>query len=195
VSRWRTGARVAGVVSLMAVLFAWNEGLFRDRVEGANRSAGETGRFVGPSATVERRRVPATVEVAGGVRARRSASLSSRVPGIVAEVAVEEGARVRAGDVLVRLSAPDLDSRGTAARGAVASARAALEQAERDFRRVAELHERGAATPLERERAQTQLRGARGRLSRALGESKATTTVAGYATLEASRLRACRSSS
>lgn len=184
-SRASTALRVAGVVAVMAILFAWNEGMFRERVAAGGRHDGAAGRFDGRSAIVERRTVPVTVEVAGSVVARRSASLSPRVPGIVAEVTVDEGARVREGDVLVRLSSPDLDSRGSAARGAVAAARAAVEQAEREFRRIAALHERGAATPLERERAETQLRAARGRFSRALGESSATTTIAGYASVEA----------
>lgn len=178
--------QVLAVVAGVVLLFAWNEGAFRDRIEAKEGPPVAATRDPGlVTATAERRAIAKTLEIAAGVRSRRSAALSARVPGVVVEVAVDEGARVRAGDVLVRLSTPDLESRGVASRGAVAAARAALEQAERDLARVRELRGRGAATPLEHERAETALRQAEGALAQALGESRATTTIAGWADVRA----------
>jgi RND family efflux transporter MFP subunit len=184
----RTGRlvlQVLAVVAGMLLLFAWNEGAFRERIAG-DEGPGEA--RPGPvlaTATAERRSIAKTLEIAAGVHARRSAAVSARIPGVVEEIAVDEGARVRAGDVLVRLSTPDLESRGVASRGAVAGARAALEQARRDADRVRELQSRGAGTSLERERAETALRQAEGALAQARGESRATTTIAGYAAIRA----------
>ena len=184
----RTGRlvlQVLAVVAGMLLLFAWNEGAFREQI-AADDAPGSARPDPGlATATAERRSIAKTLEIAAGVHARRSAAVSARVPGVVEDVAVDEGARVRAGDVLVRLSTPDLDSRGVASRGAVAAADAALEQARRDVDRVRELQSRGAATSLERERAETALRRAEGALAQARGESRATTTVAGYAAVRA----------
>lgn len=182
--RWRA-FQIGGVILAMATIFSWNQGYFRERIRGSVEAKDLAPRFEGPTGLAERRRIAKVVEVAGTVRASRSASVSSRVVGVVARVLVEEGARVRSGETLAHLSAPDLDSRGAAARGTVETARAALEQTERDVRRIESLHERGAATRLEREQAETALRQASGGLARAVGESQATTSVAGYASLVA----------
>lgn len=94
-------------------------------------------------------------------------SLASRVAGHVIEVAVEDNAHVRAGDVLVRLDPADSEARVAqaradldvarnrmaAARAAVATAEAEgravdaeLDRARREAARIAALFERGAAS-------------------------------------------------
>jgi HlyD family secretion protein len=72
-----------------------------------------------------------TLVVSGRVLARSKASLGSTVTGRVEGVLVEEGDRVKAGQLLVRL-----DDRETAA--ALAEARARLEQSRGRDRRSAE---------------------------------------------------------
>ncbi len=61
----------------------------------------------GPSnvsvATVERRTFQIRVEALGWIEAVRATNVSAQVPGLVAEVLVEEGDRVEEGDVLLRL--------------------------------------------------------------------------------------------
>jgi membrane fusion protein, multidrug efflux system len=62
-----------------------------------------------------------TLELSGSVTPRRAASLSPRASGLVAEIGVDAGDRVRKGDVLLRLD-------GTLAELAVAEAEATLQE-------------------------------------------------------------------
>jgi len=56
-------------------------------------------------------RLRVTTEVVGTVRAVRSASLAPLISGTVSEVRIGLGTAVRAGDVLVRLSASEVEAR------------------------------------------------------------------------------------
>lgn len=84
--------------------------------------------------------------VPGNVEAARSVSIASRIPGIIERLAVEEGARVRKSDLLVRLDGQELTTQVEAADAAVAAARA-------HFERIKALHEKEAATRQELEEA------------------------------------------
>ncbi|MGB9738455.1 MAG: HlyD family secretion protein [Chloroflexus sp.] len=68
------------------------------------------------------------VTASGEVVARSSADLSFRVPGVVAEVFVEAGDRVKAGDPLVALDARELELQVTQAEANLAQARANYER-------------------------------------------------------------------
>jgi RND family efflux transporter MFP subunit len=82
--------------------------------------------------------------VPGTVEAARVASLASRIPATIQKVAVEEGARVRKGDLLVRLDGRDLSANVEAAEAQLAAARA-----QRD--RIRSLFDKQAATRQELE--------------------------------------------
>ncbi len=62
-------------------------------------------------AQADRTRRPILTDVVGTVRAVRSATIAPLISGTVAEVRVGLGSSVRAGDVLVRLSAREIDAR------------------------------------------------------------------------------------
>lgn len=64
----------------------------------------------------ERALRPVVAEVVGTVRAVRSSTLASMIGGTVAEIRVGLGSSVRAGEVLVRLSAREVDARVQQAR-------------------------------------------------------------------------------
>lgn len=87
------------------------------------------------------------IEVPGTVEAARAAHIASRYSAVVESVAVEEGSRVRAGDVLVRLDGRDLAARLAAAQAGLSASRAQLE-------RVRALHAREAATRQELDAAE-----------------------------------------
>src|SRR3954469_23125714 len=96
---------------------------------------------------------PDTYEATGAVRARSSATLSSKLMAHVQQVSFAVGDRVRTGQTLVTLDARDLDAavrRGEAARAEVqntvpeadqgiAAAKANLDLAQATFRRIDEL--------------------------------------------------------
>jgi RND family efflux transporter MFP subunit len=89
------------------------------------------------------------LDASGYVTARRQATVSAKVTGKVVEVLIEEGQRVKEGDVLARLD--DTEARAqlslnqsqlTLARSQVAEIQAMLAQAERDFVRQSDLFTR-----------------------------------------------------
>jgi membrane fusion protein (multidrug efflux system) len=121
---------------------------------GANgpggKKGGEKGEKVAePLAVAVVRLAPATIErfyrTAGTLRALRTADLVALQPGIVRELNAEEGDRVRAGQVLVRL-----DARGfklQAARDALAA-----RNAEQELRRIEQIAENLPREELDKQR-------------------------------------------
>jgi RND family efflux transporter MFP subunit len=98
------------------------------------------------------------VAVPGTVHARRRATLSARIPASVTELPYEEGQRIQAGAVVVRLD-------DAALRAAVAAAEASLKAAEADLVRAEALLRKGAATPRELEETSARAAGARAQLT------------------------------
>jgi RND family efflux transporter MFP subunit len=131
-----------------------------------------------------------TFEAAGVIRGRTSATLASRVMANVREVLVEPGARVRTGQVLVRLDDRDVSAaarearaRSQAAERAIESARgeqdaadAALALARATHGRISALAGRKSATPQELDQAVAALHAAEARVARsraAMSEAQA----------------------
>ena len=83
---------------------------------------------------------PALSEVTATVRPLRHALLAAKVMGAIEAMPVVLGQRVRAGDVLVRISAGEISAR-------LRQAEAQLSQAQRDLERERALLVKGASTP------------------------------------------------
>jgi HlyD family secretion protein len=86
------------------------------------------------------------LNASGYVTARRAATVSSKVTGKVVEVLIEEGLKVKAGQILARLDDANVKASLKVAEAQLASAKAALEQtrvqlkqASQEFQRVTEL--------------------------------------------------------
>ena len=94
---------------------------------------------------------PMSEEIVGTVRARHSATIASTVSGTVREVRFSVGSRVRSGDVLVRLSAPEIDAK-------VAQAHAVLEHAKLEHERAEKLQRVSAIPSAQFDTAMAQLR-------------------------------------
>ncbi len=101
-------------------------------------------------------------EVVGTVRAKRQATLESKMNGRVLQMPVVLGERVTRGQLIAKLDAPEIAAR-------LEQAEAAQEQAERDWKRASSLFAQQSATRAEYDAAQTRLRGAQG----AVAEAKA----------------------
>ena len=101
-----------------------------------------------------------TTEVVGTVRAVRSATVAPVVSGTVAEVRIGLGSAVRAGDVLVRLSAREVDARLEQTRAVYA-----LAKQERD--RAATLHAQDAISVAQYDAALSHFRVAEARQAEA----------------------------
>ena len=89
------------------------------------------------------------LDASGYVTARRQATVSAKITGKVTEVRIEEGMRVREGDILARLDDTEARAQLSLARAQLSVAtsqegeiRALLQQAESDYRRAQELFQR-----------------------------------------------------
>src|SRR5262245_36146747 len=112
------------------------------------------------TAKAERSSRATVTEVVGTVQASRRATIAPLISGTVAEVRVGLGSSVRAGDVLVRLSAREVEAR-------LEQTRVASEQAARDRARATNLVGQGAMSVAEYESAMSQWSVARARQTEA----------------------------
>jgi RND family efflux transporter MFP subunit len=104
-----------------------------------------------------------TLTATGYLESRWQAAVGAKVPGRIANIPVEEGDKVEAGDVLAELEHSDLDAMLASRRVAVVTAQAQLAetqfnltQAERDVVRERELNRRGVGTDSALEQAETK---------------------------------------
>lgn len=105
---------------------------------------------------------PITEEVVGTVRARLHATLEARLSGRIDALPVVLGQRVKAGELLARVDAAEINAR-------LEQAEASLEHAERELKRLSVLFEKRSVSQADYEAAQARHRVARG----ALAEAKA----------------------
>lgn len=92
------------------------------------------------AAKVEKRAATNQVELVGTVQAVERAEISAKITGNVISLPIEVGTRVKAGQLLVELSAQEISAQ-------VQQAKAQLEQAKRNLAREENLLKRNAATP------------------------------------------------
>jgi RND family efflux transporter MFP subunit len=147
--------------------------------------ASESARFDGPTVLAVERALPVEVEVLGTVRPRRDAVVAARVLGVVTTVEVEEGDRVAAGELLVRVEAEELGARAEAARREVQAAEARLAQARRDLERTRALEAKEAATAVELEHAETGVELAEAQLAAARQAAAGERSVASHLAIRA----------
>jgi len=112
------------------------------------------------------------LDASGYVTARRQATVSAKITGKVTEVRIEEGQRVKEGEVLARLDDTEARAQLTLARAQLAQARsqegeirALLAQAERDYTRQQELAARQLVAVQALDAAQAQRDMLRARLA------------------------------
>jgi len=122
----------------------------------------------------------AILEASGYVTPRRRATVAAKITGRVAEMLVEEGMRVEAGQVLARLDEAEARRRLEAAeaevrvaRARLPEARAGLALADAQFQRVSALHHSGYASDDDRDRARTAYDAARSQVAAAEESLKA----------------------
>jgi len=99
-------------------------------------------------------------EVVGTVRARVRATLEAKISGRIAEMPVRLGQKVEAGQLVARLEAAEVRAR-------LEQAEAALQQTERELKRVKSLYEQQATTRAEYENAESRFLVAKGTLEEA----------------------------
>ncbi|UCF68217.1 MAG: efflux RND transporter periplasmic adaptor subunit, partial [Acidobacteriota bacterium] len=128
--------------------------------------------------------MPDTVSHSGFVRAWARVELASKIMGRIERLSVREGDRVERGQRLVVLEQRDLQAAVSQAQAAVAMARAQLDNASVQHRRMESLHQRGSVTDKNLEDAQAAHRVALAALEQAEANLAATEVQLGYAQLE-----------
>lgn len=113
------------------------------------------------------------LNASGYVTARRAATASSKVTGKVIEVLIEEGMKVKDGQVLARLDDTNVKASLNVAQAQLESAKSALEetraqlkQADLEFQRTIELTRQQIASQADLERAESGAKALQARLSR-----------------------------
>jgi RND family efflux transporter MFP subunit len=113
------------------------------------------------------------LNASGYVVARREATVSSKVTGRVVEVMIEEGMRVKEGQVLARLDASNVSANLEMARAQTRATEAALQETQvrlaeagKEWRRVADLARDRIATAADLDRAEAEVNSLKARLTR-----------------------------
>ncbi len=125
-------------------------------------------------------------EAAGIARPVRVATLSTKLMGTVTAVTVQEGDRVAAGQVLVRLDARDLDARRSQVEAGLAEADALRQDAAVHAGRIRALYADSAATKAQLDQAETGLARAEAGVASARGAAAELAATAAYAEIRAS---------
>jgi multidrug efflux system membrane fusion protein len=122
---------------------------------------------------------------AGEVRAREQVNLSFRVPGKVAQRFVDDGERVKAGQVLARLDDQDLNLQDEASDASVQALKAELDLANAELRRYRGLVDKQLVSKSLFESKQAQARATQARYQQAIAQSKVNANQTGYAVIRA----------
>ena len=154
--RWVWGAAAAGLVLALGGAAAWWFVAGNKPIAVQTTTVRANGQ--GPSAN-------AVLQATGYVTARRMATVSAQITGTLTEVLIDEGFKVRKGQVLARLDDTGLKAGLAAAEAQVRSAeastgqlRAQLAQAEADARRQVELAASGMTTRQNQEQTATAVK-------------------------------------
>lgn len=143
---WR-GSRAARLVVAVALLAAASCGRGEEKAEPA--AAGVT------LAPVVVRDLEERIEATGELRAKDSARIAAEVAGRVTETPYEEGSRVPAGTVVMRIDPERHALERDAARAGLVEAEANLQEQQRSLQRMRELHAGKVASQERLDQAQT----------------------------------------
>jgi multidrug efflux system membrane fusion protein len=122
---------------------------------------------------------------AGEIRAREQVNLSFRVPGKVAQRYVDDGARVKAGQILARLDDQDLSLQDQASEASVKALKADLDLADSELRRYRGLVDKQLVSKSLYDSKQAQAQAARARYQQAVAQARLNTNQTGYAVIRA----------
>ncbi len=112
-------------------------------------------------------RAPIEYTAVGSVVSDQRVEVASRLSGYIREILVQEGDRVRRGQVLARLDAADVDGGIRQGRAAVGATEAAFRDAQIDMERFQRLYERGSVSENEQRKVRLKFEAAREALNQA----------------------------
>jgi RND family efflux transporter MFP subunit len=127
--------------------------------QGAVAQAPRSGQRVVPVevAVAEKKKAPVRIDVLGSVTPIASVAIKSRLETEVVSVHFADGALVNKGDLLFKLDSRAIEAQMREVEAVIASAKAQLEQNERDMDRYTELVAKNAATLVQLNNTRTQV--------------------------------------
>jgi RND family efflux transporter MFP subunit len=153
---WRSQWRLIIIAGALVVFAGWGYFALMGKALAVDTAVAES-----PSGAGGRE---AVLEATGYVTARREAAVSFKIPGKLEQVLIEEGERVKAGQVIARLDDSDASAQLLLAKARLGAAQAQLgqiqvklDQAQRDLKRQQELRSKRLASEEALENAGTQL--------------------------------------
>lgn len=182
--RW-TPARTFCVVATAAFsMVAWGCGGSDTPSETPRPAGNETAVSVRVAEVAEQIRL-VTVTVTGVVEPLRRTTPASRFSGSIVAAPFQEGDRVRAGQLLVRIDAQDLAARRTQAEAQAREAEAVLADTERNLARLRVLYAEHAVARIQLEQAETGAARATAAVATARAALRELDAHTAYATIEA----------
>ena len=146
----------AALVAAAGIAVAMRAGLWSGAVAQAPRANAPQAVPVEVQA-VAKKTVPVRIEVLGSVTPIASVAIKPRVDTEIIEVHFRDGAMVKQGDLLFTLDSRTIEAQAKQMEGQLASAKANLEQAERDVARYTDLVAKSATTIVTLQNAKTQV--------------------------------------
>lgn len=147
----------------------------------AQSPAGSTGATL----AIQETTISATFEATGLAEPVERATLSTRLMGSVTQVLVQEGDRVRAGQVLARIDAREVEAKRAQVEAGIAAAEAMYADAETQAGRFRALYADSAATRYQLDQVETGLARAEAGLQTARAARSELDAVGAYATITA----------
>jgi len=182
--RWmRSGAVIVLSVGGIVVLLIWLAGGFHEQIQPGPTLVGTQPLGDAPTVAVEQVTVPFSEDAVGTVRAVHETELGAKIMARVLAVHFQAGQHVEKDQVLLELARGDLEARLKQAQASVDAARAALDQTQTNYDRIARLRAENAASELEFTTATNELNAAKARHEQARGALLEAETVLGYATI------------
>ena len=148
-----------GLVTTLAFALALLTGCGKARHDGAAAQL-QLPTIQVRTTSVQTRSVPSIEEVVGTVRAKLRATIEAKTSGRIVEMPVTLGQKVKAGELLARLDAPEIKAR-------LEQTEASLQQADRDWKRVSSLYNQQAATRADYDTAESRIQQAKAAVSEA----------------------------
>ena len=158
--RWTKVFSAIGSLIVLVLMFVWLTGNFscEGKIPPGTTEVKEESAAGLKTLKISSTVVPIEIEAVGTVSARRTAEVSSKIMATVTGVMASAGDTVKKGQTLFVLDSRDAEARLAQAREALASAKAAREQADLEAARIERLFEKEAATKQQQEQTRASLK-------------------------------------
>lgn len=182
---WKKSGLTVAAFAGLGVLFYTISGGFVAKLETESQVLPGEPLAGRATVTVKAVQIPIWQSYTGTIVADQQATLSARLTAQVAEVLVDVGDAVKAGDILIRLDNLDLDARVRQTEQALASAQAQLNVARKEYQRMQSLVARKLVSQSQLDTALSTLQTAQAELKRQQASLEEAQTTYGYSLIAA----------